>query len=50
MATAKLTTSIGAIQKVEFLVSFFGLRLSDLPKQAIRTWRPEARKEVVLSG
>ena len=48
LAADKLTTSTGYSQKVEFLDSFAGLH--DLPQRAIRTWRPEARKEVVLSG
>ena len=49
LAAAKLTTSIGDYRKVEFSTSFSGLPLHDLPRRAIRTWRPEAGKEVVLS-
>jgi len=48
LAADKLTTSTGYNQKVEFLDNFAGLH--DLPQRARRILRPEARKEVVLSG
>ena len=50
LAADKLTTSIGYNRKVEVSTSFLGLPMTDLPQRAIKTWRPEARKEVVLSG
>ncbi len=50
LAADKLTTSTGYNQKVEFSASFLGLLLHDLPQRVRRTWRPEAREEVVLSG
>ena len=48
LATVKLTTSIGYNRKVEFLDNFAGLPACSDGQQKIG--RPEARKEVVLSG
>jgi len=49
LAVDKLTTSTGYNRRVEVSTSFLGLPMTYLPQRAIRTWRPEARKEVVLS-
>ena len=48
LAADKLTTSTGYNRKVEVSTSFLGLPMTYLPQRAIRTWRPEASKEVVL--
>ena len=48
LAAAKLTTSTGYSQKVEFLDNFAGLPACSGGQQSIG--RPEARKEVILSG
>jgi len=48
LAAVKLTTTIRDIQRVEFLFSFAGL--SARLAQTGKIGRPEARKEVVLSG
>jgi len=48
LAADKLTTSTGYNRKVEVSTSFLGLPMTYLPQRAIRTWRPEAKKEVVL--
>ena len=50
LAADKLTTSTGYNRKVEVSTSFLGLPMTYLPQRAIRTWRPEVNKEVVLSG
>jgi hypothetical protein len=49
LSADKLTTSTGYNRKVEVSTSFWGLPMTYLPQRAIRTWRPEASKEVVLS-
>ena len=48
LAADKLATSTGYNRKVEVSTSFWGLPMTYLPQRAIRTWRPEAQKEVVL--
>jgi len=48
LAAAKLTTSIGYNRRVAFLDNFAGLPACSGGQQKIE--RPEARKEVVLSG
>jgi len=50
LAVDKLTISTGYNRRVEVSTSFLGLPMTYLPQRAIRTWRPEARKEVALSG
>ena len=49
LAADKLTTSTGYNRKVDVSTSFWGLPMTYLPQRAIRTWRPEASKEVVIS-
>ena len=49
LAVDELTISTGYNRKVDVSTSFWGLPMTYLPQRAIRTWRPEAQKEVVLS-
>jgi len=48
LITARLTITVEDVQKVEFLDNFAGLPACSGGQQ--RIGRPEARKEVILSG